>query len=482
MVLALIVAVALVRLPTLAAGAILLAILLIVLTLIRPLIGLGAALVVGPLGAYENVIFGDLPIESGQLLFLFVVAAWFGSNVLNRRIVLHRTAINLPLIIFIVVTTLSLLGSISLATGIKESVKWIELGLAMIMVVDLSLPSPKQDGDSRAFGRFDFGNRNIRFVMAILLIAGVSQAVLGIWQFGLRGEGPEHFIVLERFYRAFGTFMQPNPFGGFMGVTAALAIGTLTGLVMNLVRARRNQEQLSFGEWLWLGFVISSAILTSLGLLMSWSRGAWLGFAAAMAILVLFLPKRRRLGLVMLLSAATVLVISFQVDIIPQTLLTRFGTLTTDLQLGDVRGEQVTIENYALVERLAHWQTGLDIARENLWSGVGFGNYGRAYGDFALLNWPFPLGHAHNYYINIVAEVGVAGLLAYIVFWGAVFVQVIRILKSSDWPRRGMALGLLAAWTAITVHHLVDKLYVNNMFIFFGVMLGLQQILDINND
>jgi O-antigen ligase len=276
--------------------------------------------------------------------------------------------------------------------------------------------------------------------------------------------------------------MQPNPFGGFMGVTAALAIGTLTGLVMNLVSVRRNQEELSFGEWLWLGFVISSAILTSLGLLMSWSRGAWLGFAAAMAILVLFLPKRRRLGLVMLLSAATVLVISFQVDIIPETLLTRFGTLTTDLQLGDVRGEQVTIENYALVERLAHWQTGLDIARENLWSGVGFGNYGRAYGDFALLNWPFPLGHAHNYYINIVAEVGVAGLLAYLVFWGAVFVQVIRILKSSDWPRRGMALGLLAAWTAITVHHLVDKLYVNNMFIFFGVMLGLQQILDINND
>jgi O-antigen ligase len=482
MVLALIVAVALVRLPTLAAGAILLAILLIVLTLIRPLIGLGAALVIGSLGAYENVIFGNLPIESGQLLFLFVVAAWFGSNVLNRRIVFHRTAVNLPLIIFIVVTALSLLGSISLATGIKESVKWIELGLAMIMVVDLSLPSPKQDGDSRAYGRFDFGNRNIRYVMAILLIAGVSQAVLGIWQFGLRGEGPEHFIVLERFYRAFGTFMQPNPFGGFMGVTAALAIGTLTGLVMNLVIARRNQERPSFTEWLWLGFVIGSAILTSLALLMSWSRGAWLGFAAAMAMLVLFLPMRRRVGLLLLLSAVILLLIFVQLDIIPQSLLSRIGTLTTDLQLGDVRGEQVTIENYALVERLAHWQTGLDMARENLWSGVGFGNYGRAYGDFALLNWPFPLGHAHNYYINIVAEAGVAGLLVYLIFWGAVFVQVIRILGSSDWPRRGMALGLLAAWTAITVHHLVDKLYVNNMFIFFGVMLGLQQILDINSD
>jgi len=44
------------------------------------------------------------------------------------------------------------------------------------------------------------------------------------------------------------------------------------------------------------------------------------------------------------------------------------------------------------------------------------------------------------------------------------------------------ALGLLAAWTAISVHHVVDKLYVNNMFIYFGVMLGLQQVLDKQND
>jgi hypothetical protein len=35
----------------------------------------------------------------------------------------------------------------------------------------------------------------------------------------------------------------------------------------------------------------------------------------------------------------------------------------------------------------------------------------------------------------------------------------------------------MAAWTALSVHHLVDKLYVNNVYLHLGVMLALQQLL-----
>jgi O-antigen ligase len=122
------------------------------------------------------------------------------------------------------------------------------------------------------------------------------------------------------------------------------------------------------------------------------------------------------------------------------------------------------------------------MAKDNIWLGVGFGNYESAYPEYQLLNWPFALGHAHNYYLNVLAETGIIGLLTYLVFWGVVFIQLLRILKSSQWPHRGLALGLLAAWTALSVHHLVDKLYVNNMFLYMGVMVGLQQILAMKND
>ena len=40
-----------------------------------------------------------------------------------------------------------------------------------------------------------------------------------------------------------------------------------------------------------------------------------------------------------------------------------------------------------------------------------------------------------------------------------------------------LVLGLLAAWTALSVHHLLDKLYVNNLYLHLGVMFGILQLL-----
>jgi hypothetical protein len=51
------------------------------------------------------------------------------------------------------------------------------------------------------------------------------------------------------------------------------------------------------------------------------------------------------------------------------------------------------------------------------------------------------------------------------------------LLNRLDWPYRGIVLGLLAAWVALTVHNLVDKLYVRNIYIYIGVMLGLLQVM-----
>ena len=180
----------------------------------------------------------------------------------------------------------------------------------------------------------------------------------------------------------------------------------------------------------------------------------------------------------MLGLGATLLLIGMQFNLIPASISERVTSFSQDLQFGDVRGVDINDTNYAVLERLAHWQAALDMARNNLWLGVGFGNYESAYADYALINWPAPLGHAHNYYLNLLAETGIIGLAAYLLLWTAVFWQTIHLLKRLEWPQRGIALGLLAAWTALTVHHLVDKLYVNNIYIHLGVMLALLQLLD----
>jgi putative inorganic carbon (HCO3(-)) transporter len=354
--------------------------------------------------------------------------------------------------------------------------------LAVLLVTDLAMNWRAVQIQSRPGLSNKRPGVDIRWILAMLLAAGISQAVLGIWQFGLRGDGPDHFLRLDRFYRAFGTFQQPNPFGGFMGISAALAIGTLIGTGISLFIDIRNGKRWKISEWVWLLFLIFASATTGMALVMSWSRGAWLGFAAGMVALVFFLPKKRWKGVLLVVIGLMATTLMVQLNLVPAAISGRIITISEDLQVGDVRGELVTIENFAVIERLAHWQAGIEMARDNLLLGVGFGNYEVAYEQYGLLNWVHPLGHAHNYYINILAETGILGTIAYLLLWAIIFAQAIRLLPKLDWSERGVVLGLLTAWTALAVHHLFDKLYVNNLYLFMGVMLALQQIIYLKYD
>jgi O-antigen ligase len=367
--------------------------------------------------------------------------------------------------------------------ALKELLKWIEIALIVYMVVDI--------------GRGPANNRgNTHYpLLVMLLLAGLCQAAVGIWQFGLRGTGPEHFLVLGNFYRAYGTFEQPNPYGGYMNLTALLALGMLVGLVVAWwSRGAEEQGEMVNGEWsmvngqlhhspLFWFFVGGAAVLGTLGVIFSWSRGAWLGFAAGLATMVLFSTRKRWQGALLLVGgmglAAVLLFAGMAAGLGPAAaVVERVAGFSEDLRFGDVRGVDINDANYAVLERLAHWQAAMDMARDHLWTGVGFGNYEVAYPAYALINWPDALGHAHNYYLNLLAEIGMLGLLAYLVLWGVVLWQSLFLLQRLPWPERGIVLGLTSSWIALSVHHLVDKLYVNNVYIHLGVMLALLPLLN----
>lgn len=444
-------------------------------TMIHPLSGLLLTLLAAPLGALENVIFGPSWLDSGQLLLAVTLAAWIGRGLAARRLTIRHTFLNLPLSLFIFVAALSLLRAPSLLFGFKELLKWLQIALVMLMVGDLVRARPSPAAGHRA-GRFPLSPTYT--VLLMLLLAGLSQALVGIWQFGLRGDGPEHFLVLGRFYRAYGTFEQPNPYAGYMNLTALLAMGVFLGGLAGAWFAWRKKTPAGWRRWGALLFVGGTAVLATLAVLFSWSRGAWLSLAAGTAVLVLFWPQKRWQGVALLLLAGLLFGAGVQTGLVPPAVSDRLSSFSQDLRFGDVRGVDINDANYAVLERLAHWQAALDMARDQVWLGVGFGNYEPVYPDYALINWPYPLGHAHNYYLNLLAEVGLLGLGAYLWLWTAVFWQTVRQLNRLEWPRRGLALGLLAAWTAVTVHHLVDKLYVNNIYIHLGVMFALLQLLE----
>ena len=453
------------------AGLLLLRTAVLLLTLIEPMVGLFAALLTGPLGATETGL-----LDSGQFYLLMSFLAWVAHGLRQRRLFVPRTFLAAPLALFIGITAVSIVSAPSYSFGLKELLKWVEMLAIMLMVVDRVTLWQKRRGAWP-----------IVWLLAALFFAGLSQAALGIYQFGLRGEGPEHFLVLGRFYRAYGTFNQPNPFAGFLNLTAVLALGMFLNHLVTLWQSiRRNKASnlqalvANFQTFRWwplllLGLVTAVSLL---GVVVSWSRGAWLSLGVATAVVILFWPRKRWQGALLLMVGIGLLLGGMQVGLVPASITDRITSFGDDLRFGDVRGEDINDDNYAVLERLAHWQVALAMAEDHPWLGVGFGNYEPAYADYALINWPYPLGHAHNYYLNLLAETGVLGLVAYLLLWTAVFWQTGRIVRQTSGWRRGIALGLLGVWVTLMVHHSVDKLYVNNIYIHLGALLGLLQLLE----
>jgi putative inorganic carbon (hco3(-)) transporter len=495
---ALLAGVGLALLPLPVAGMVVVGTAVLLLVLIQPLFGLLLGLVIGPFGAVESLYIGNLLLDSGQIVFLLTLAVWLGRSIVKRRIVLPHTRLNLPLLLFIGLTAVTVLYAPSSLFGVKEVFKWVEILLVMWIVVDMVME--RREGAFGSEGSVVGRLASERGVIFMLLAAGLTQALIGIWQFGLRGEGPEHFEILGGFYRAYGTFNQPNPFGGYMSMAACLAVGVLAGLLAAELRGsavvervlkmfgagsemvREERKGMAWQGWGWVVFVGGCGAALTAAMVFSWSRGAWLGFGAAMAAVVFFFPRRRWVGLALLAAGVGLFLVGSQLGLVPASISARVTSFQEDLRFGDVRGVDINDANYAVLERLAHWQAAIEMAKDNLWTGVGFGNYEPAYGDYALINWPYPLGHAHNYYLNLLAEIGLPGLAVYLFLWGMIGWQAAVLLKRLEWPRRGIALGLLAVWVTLSVHHLVDKLYVNNLYIFLGAMLGLQQIVDKDND
>jgi len=426
-----------------------------VATVIEPLVGLSAALFLGPLWAYLRAEVPQVPAQIAQLFVALTLAVWLARGLARRGLRVPHTPLLLPFLVFLGTVLVSLWDAVELPVyGVPELVKWVQILLLFLFVSDHLTP------------------RLLPWLLGVLLLTGLFQASVGLWQFGLRGEGPDHFAILGgRFYRAYGTFEQPNPYAGYLGITLPLALGVLWGWGSKWV----NEERVNEGPRLLIPHLLiyllpPAAMLTALGT--SWSRGAWLGFGAAVSVMAVALPRKTRWGLLLVIVLLVGGLGLYATGLLPASVTARLTSFAQYVRFEDVRGVGINDANYAVIERMAHWQAALEMFRYNLWAGVGFGCYEPAYRDFALINWPIALGHAHNYYLNIAAETGIIGLVAYLLLWGAVFWQTWRATRRARGLLRGVAVGLLGTWTHLSVHHFLDNLYVNNVHLHVGVLLG----------
>jgi O-antigen ligase len=398
------------------------------------------ALAAVPFRGLAEVQVSGVGFGATDLLLLGALAVWiFGQR---AEIPANVPTYTLGLLVFSGWLLVTALAASSPTLVLKEVLKWLQIAIALVILTDL-LREPS--------GR--------RIVVWAVGIAVVLQAGLGLVQTAAAA-GPTGFVV-GGVLRAFGTFDQPNPFGGYLGLHIPLIISAA-------IYARGSRRR-----WLvLLGIVVLMAIVASR------SRGAWLGIGASSLIVLLSAGRQaipRARGLLALIAAA-VLAISLAMlggvfdRVLPPDIE---RTIQGEHPVGDVVRHRAH-DDFAIAQRVAHWTAGWRMFRDRPVLGVGAGNFDDAYRTYALKPFDEPLGHAHNVVLNFGAEAGLFGMLMFagLSLW-AFGIALAAVRRARGTAFEWTSVGALGALVGFSTHNLVDSLFVSGMGIVFASILSL---------
>ena len=279
-----------------------------------------------------------------------------------------------------------------------------------------------------------------------LLASSVPVSVLAILEFTLgkaatSWQDTAVFSALSG--RAASLWGNPNVLAEFLLVTFFVSLGCLLA---------KKQPASKF-------VALSTLLLNGAALIFTWSRGAWVALAVAL-IWVLLLYSHKTLPFVFLGILAFAAAFVF----LPETFASRVISI-------------VTFSDSSTIYRVHIWQGCASLIREVFLSGVGVGSeaFSAAYLPHALPGIE-SAPHAHNLMMQIVIEMGVVGLLVFVIM----IVTVVRVTFTlfakcrMNHSASLHALGFFGALVALLLHGMTDYIWYNyRIFMLFFMLIGL---------
>jgi O-antigen ligase len=392
-------------------------------------IGLCAVLVfaIAAHGAVEDWARAVLETSAGLLFLLWAVRAY-----LTREDSVFISPLLPPLLALIFLA----LGQLLFRATVSPYDTRIELLLLITLTVLLFLAT-------QAFRTTD----DLRFFVWFIMSIGFLVAVFGILQH-LTFNGKLYWFREMRYGGIpFGPYVNRNHFAGFAELVIPVA---LVPLVLGKVRRER---------WFAVGLL---ALLPLGALLLSASRGGIISLAAELGLLTLLLLLRRTGGKHVLAGAAVLLFAFMLVSWLGvRQILERFSSMQS---LEVTSGKRASM-------RLDTWH----IFREHLWTGTGLGTLQTVFPAYETQYDAKVVNHAHNDYLEALAETGIAGAACCAWFLGALFFHSLRRLLLLDKSfSAALHLSGLVACTGFLVHGLVDfNLHIPSNALLFFLMANL---------
>ncbi|HNW55633.1 MAG TPA: O-antigen ligase family protein, partial [bacterium] len=273
-----------------------------------------------------------------------------------------------------------------------------------------------------------FNNWPLKKWISCLLLGLIIPAFLGISQFANQTASANKWLGLAahnsgelgtsvveslgnngqisgRWLRAYGSFDQPNIFGGVMAMAIVLVIAGWSLFKSNFIRS----------------LLLGSLAIWCLAVLFSWSRAAWLAIIFGLLLIFIFIWKNKAKRKRMLILTAFLSIWTF------------FWLWPFNELLHSRVGGQTRLEQKSLNERRDSYNEASFLIKDRPLFGVGLGNYTGASSlkdETEKPAWQYQ--PVHNAIILIIAEIGYLGA-AWLIFGWVWFLWQAR-RKFFVWP------------------------------------------------
>ncbi|MDO8685047.1 MAG: O-antigen ligase family protein [Clostridiales bacterium] len=281
-------------------------------------------------------------------------------------------------------------------------------------------------------------SKGARRFYTLLILTGALVAFIGLIQYAAGVENPSNWAdqAEKGVRRVFSIIGSPNILGSFMTLLTPMAIAlalSKTNLFKKL-------------------FFTGIAAAMGLCLLLTFSRGAWIGFAAAIIIFIFMKDKR---------FIFPIIIVSLLLIIFVPSIQSRIAyMLSSDYIASSMRAG-----------RLARWPAGLKMWFENFWFGVGLGRFGGAVAQNNKISGNF---YMDNYYLKTAVEMGIVGISGFIILILSTIKWSFRaIKKAADTTSRLMLQGAFAGMCGVIIHNFFENVFeVPYMLAYFWLIAG----------
>ena len=393
-----------------------------------------------------------------EALVIMGLMFWAIKMVSKEEIKITPTPLNLPILSFIAICTLSLIWSDTFFTSLKELPHFLAGPLLYFVIVN-NIKSEKQ----------------VKCIIIAVLLVGVALGVYGIFQYN--NINLPFWVPVSGRNKVFGLCGNVGYFAGYLILPLSLAIPLF------FVSKNRTRKIL-----LLIGILVMGTTL-----ILTFTRSSYLALGVSLLSMFLFfllsrgkifIKENKKIFIFLLI----VIVLAVSIFIIP-TPLNKPGTAISEIK-GRISVARLS-QDRNITRRIAIWKfTGMMIKDHPiLGSGIGTYKYNTLryqakffeQGDNRSI---YPYGFAdkaHNEYLQLWAELGTIGLAIFLWLVITYFIYGIRYLKRErDKQKQGIMIGLMGAVLAFLVDSFFwFPLHLSSNLSLFWLFIGLVTVMGI---